>query len=305
MRLMQRETLGYVLGFLGVLGFSVTLPATRIAVEAMPPVMIGLGRAVVAAAAAGLVLAVLRPKRPRGRQWGSLAIVAAGVIFGFPFLSAWAMQHLPSNHGAIVLALLPLASVLFAALRANEVPSRAFWLVSLLGSGLVIAFTIVQGAGSLQLADLALIAAVLAAGLGYAEGGRLSRDLGGWQVISWALVIAAPVLAVPVAISFDQVPWASLSSEVWISFLYLALVSQYMAFFAWYAGMALGGVAKVGQLQLLQTFLTIGFGWLLLGEVLDLSTLLFALAVFGCVAWSKRMPVTRREAAPHSPQSAP
>ncbi len=301
---MDRETLGYLLGSLGVIGFSITLPATRIAVEVMPPVMIGLGRALIASAAAGLLLLLLRPKRPRGRQWLQLALVSAGVIFGFPVLSAWAMQHLPSSHGAIVLALLPIATALFAALRANERPSRAFWLVSLLGSALVIAFAVTKGAGSLHIADLALVAAVMAAAYGYAEGARLTRDLGGWQVISWAMVISAPVLAVPVALTFDQVPWTSLSTEVWVAFLYLALISQYLAFFAWYAGLAMGGVAKVGQLQLLQTFLTLGFAWILLGEVIDATTLVFAVAVFLCVAWSKRLPVTRREEAPHSPRSA-
>ncbi len=298
----RNETLGYCLGFVGVLAFSLTLPATRVAVALMPPAMIGLGRALLAAAVAGLLLLVLRPRRPRGRQWVSLGIVAAGVIFGFPFLSAWAMGHLPSSHGAIVLALLPLATALFAALRANERPSRAFWMVALLGSGLVVVFAFERGAGSLHPADLALIAAVLCAGLGYAEGARLTPALGGWQVISWALVIAAPVLAVPVALSFDEVAWGALPLEVWASFLYLALVSQYLAFFAWYAGLSLGGVAKVGQLQLLQTFLTLGFAWLLLAEPIDLATLLFAVGVFLCVAWSKRLPVTRRALAPHSPR---
>ncbi|MBC6405133.1 MAG: DMT family transporter [Rhodospirillales bacterium] len=296
----KNESLGYFLGFVGVLAFSLTLPATRVAVTVMPPAMVGLGRALVAAAAAALFLAVLRPRRPRGRQWASLAVVAAGVVFGFPFLSAWAMQQLPSSHGAIVLALLPLATALFGALRGGERPSMAFWLVSILGSLVVIAFALSRGAGSLQLADLALVAAVLSASLGYAEGARLTQSLGGWQVISWALVLSCPLLLPPVLLTFDQVPWSQLDWRIWLSFLYVALVSQYLAFFAWYLGMALGGVAKVGQLQLLQTFLTLGFSWLLLGEVIDLETLLFALAVFICVAWSKQLKVTRPTAPPHS-----
>ncbi len=291
--MLRDESLGYLLGFLGVLAFSLTLPATRIAVAVMHPAVVGLGRAILAAAVAGVILLLVRPALPRGREWLSLAVVAGGVVFGFPFLSAWAMQHLPSAHGAIVLALLPLATALFGALRAGERPSLGFWLVSLLGSGLVIAFAVQSGATGLHLADLALIGAVLAAGLGYAEGARLARRLGGWQVISWALVLSLPFLLPPVLLTMDEVPWESLSSEVWISFLYVALISQYFAFFAWYKGLALGGVAKVGQLQLLQTFFTLGFSWLLLSEPIDLPTKLFAVAVFLCVAWSKRMPVVR------------
>ncbi|GAB5470755.1 MAG: DMT family transporter [Rhodospirillales bacterium] len=291
---MQRdETLGYLLGFLAVLAFSLTLPATRIAVAVMPPAIVGLGRALLAAVAASLLLAILRPARPRGREWLSIAVVSAGVVLGFPFLSAWAMQHLPSMHGAVVLALLPLGSTVFGALRAGERPSRGFWLISALGSALVLAFAFQTGVGGLQLADLALLGAVLAASLGYAEGARVARRLGGWTVISWALILSIPVLLVPVALTADQVPWADLDLEVWVAFLYVALISQYLAFFAWYRGMTLGGVAKIGQLQLLQTFLTLGFSWLLLGEQLDLTTALYALAVLVCVAWGRRMPVRR------------
>ncbi|MEO1192574.1 MAG: DMT family transporter [Pseudomonadota bacterium] len=287
------ESLGYLLGSLGVLAFSLTLPATRIAVAVMHPAIVGLGRALIAALAAAIILAILRPPLPRGREWASLAVVSAGVVFGFPFLSAWAMQHVPSMHGAVVLALLPLGSTLFGALRNGERPSAGFWLVSILGSALVILFAVLAGAGGLHWADLALVGAVLAASLGYAEGTRVARRLGGWAVISWALVIAVPVLAIPVALTADQVPWQELTLEVWIAFFYVALISQYLGFFAWYRGMTLGGVAKVGQLQLLQIFLTLGFSWLLLGERLDLLTLVFALAVFVCVAWGRRMPVYR------------
>ncbi len=290
----RNESLGYLFGLLGVLAFSLTLPATRIAVAMMHPAVVGLGRAILAALVAGLILLLVRPTLPRGREWLSLAVVAGGVVFGFPFLSAWAMQHLPSAHGAIVLALLPVATAVFGALRAGERPSMGFWLVSLLGSALVIAFAVQSGATGLHLADLALIGAVLAAALGYAEGARLARRLGGWQVISWALVLSLPFLLPPVLLTMGEVPWESLTGEVWISFLYVALISQYLAFFAWYTGMSLGGVAKIGQLQLLQTFFTLGFSWLLLGEPIDLATKLFAVAVFLCVAWSRRMPVSRR-----------
>ncbi len=303
MALMEtKESLGYLLGMIAVVAFSLTLPATRLAVQSIPPTMIGPGRALIAAAAAALLLLVVRPRRPRGREWGSLALVAGGVIFGFPFLTAWAMQYLPSTHGAIVLALLPLSTTLFAALRAHERPSWGFWMVSVLGSGLVLVYALLDGAGSLQPADLVLVVAVLCVSLGYSEGARLMRSMSGWQVISWALLLSVPLLIPPVVLTWDQVDWQGLTGEVWIAFLYLALVSQYLAFFAWYSGMAMVGVSKIGQLQLLQIFFTLAFAWLWLGESIDLMTQIFAVAVFLCVAWSKRLPVSRPVAVPRSPQ---
>jgi len=288
------ETFGYLLGFLAVLAFSLTLPATRVAVSALPPEVVGLGRAVCAGLVAAVVLALTRAARPRGREWLGLAVVAGGVVFGFPFLSAWAMQYLPASHGAVVLALLPLATALFGALRAGERPSVGFWLVSALGSALVVAFALQQGVEGLHPADLALLAAVLAASQGYAEGAVLARRLGGWQVISWALVLSLPLLLLPVALTLDEIAWQSLDARVGLAFVYVALFPQYLAFFAWYRGMALAGVAKVGQLQLLQAFLTLGFSWLLLGERIGWTTLGFAGAVLLCVLWARRMPVHRR-----------
>jgi drug/metabolite transporter (DMT)-like permease len=289
----QAERLGYLYGLLGVIGFSVTLPATRIAVSVFSPTLVGLGRALLAALLAALVLWLKREKWPSRQQWKGLVIVAGGVIVGFPLLSAWAMTYVPASHGAVIIALLPLATAGAAAILGGERPSGRFWLASTAGCLLIVGYTVSKGVGGLHLADLALIGAVFSAAVGYAEGGRLARELGGWQVISWALLISVPFLLWPVAREFSPAMWKA-PVEVWISFLYVAVVSQFLAFFAWYGGMALGGVARVSQLQYLQPFFTIVASVLLLGETITLSTAIVAVLVVFTVAQGRKAPVKQR-----------
>jgi len=286
------ETAGLVYGFLGVLGFSLTLPATRIAVAELDPTFVGLGRALVAASMAALLLTRARQPRPNKRQLYSLLLVAAGVVIGFPLLSAWAMRRVPASHGAIMLGILPLATAIAGTIRAGERPSLGFWLASAIGSCTVIGFAVLSGGGAIHAADVALVVAVLAAALGYAEGGRLARELGGWQVICWALVIVAPLLIAPVAfVAFKQGLAASVSA--WLAFVYVSLISMFLAFFAWYRGLALGGVARVGQVQLLQPFLTIAASSLLLGEEITVATVVASAIVIATVAVGRRAAVKR------------
>lgn len=286
----------FVYGFLGVLGFSLTLPATRLAVAYLDPLFIGLGRVEIAAVLAVVLLAITRPRVPSRLQWRRLVIVSLGVVLGFPLLSSWAMARLPASHGAIVLGILPLATALVSALRNGERPTWGFWLASAAGSAVVVGFAALQGAGSLQLEDVGLLGAVLAAAFGYAEGGRLAGELGGWQVICWALVLAAPFLALPLlVVLLAHNPTASFSA--WLGFGYVSVVSQLLAFFAWYRGLALGGVARVSQLQLLQPFLTILAAALLLGEPLTPLSILAALLVVSTIALGRLAGVGHRSRA--------
>ncbi len=284
------QFLGLFYALLGVVGFSLTLPATRIAVAHLHPDIVGLGRGVAASVCAAAFLGATRQPLPARRHWPALAAVALCVALGFPLLSAWAMTQLPANHGAVLLGILPLATAIAAALRAGERPSRGFWTVALAGSAGVLGFAVWSGAGTLQRADLLLVAAALVAALGYAEGGRLARDLGGWRVISWALVLAGPALTPPAL-------WAVYKHgiiapvESWLGFAYVALVSQWLGFFAWYKGLALAGVARAGQLQLLQTFFTLAAAAVWPGEQISIATIAFALWVVGAVALSRRMPI--------------
>ena len=289
----ESETLGLGYGFLGVLGFSLTLPATRAAVADLDPNIVGLGRAVVAALLAAIALWITRQPIPDRKHWKSLAIVAAGVILGFPLLSAWAMRQLPASHAAVVNGILPLATAIAATIRVGERPSLRFWFASFVGSATIILFAIISGAGHIQGADFVLLLAGIAAAFGYAEGGRLAQFLGGWQTISYALVLAAPFLALPTAIAVWQHGLVA-SPTAWLGFGYVSVISQFLAFFAWYRGLAIGGVARVGQIQLLQPFLTIFASALLLGEKITPLTLAAACIVIASVALGKKATIQRR-----------
>ncbi|MFD9625376.1 DMT family transporter [Peribacillus muralis] len=282
----KREKLGLLLGLVGVICFSLTLPATRIAVEHFGTTVVGLGRTVVAAMLVAVVLIVRKEKLPSPRQFKSLLIVAIGAVLGFPLLTSWAMHDLPVSHGAVEVALLPLATAGFAMLRAGEIPSLKFWISSAIGSLAVIVYALHLGFGSLQYADLALLTAVIILGLSYAEGGKLAKELGSWQVIAWAIMIGAPFFIIPVALSVTT-EMLHAPFQAWISFIYLAVVSQFLAYVAWYSGMALGGIARVSQIQYLQPFLMILFATLFLHESITYFTIVIAVVVVLSVIFGK------------------
>ncbi|HJV52168.1 MAG TPA: DMT family transporter, partial [Noviherbaspirillum sp.] len=284
----RQESRGMWLGTIGVAIFSLTLPFTRMAVAELNPVLVALGRAVVAAIGSGLLLWWLGAPRPTRSQLRALAVISLGVVVGFPVLSSIAMRYVPASHGAIVIGVLPLATALFGALRFGERPSVGFWIAAIAGSVLVIAFALWQGGGTLHAADFALFGAVVAAAMGYAEGGRLSQTMGGQQVISWALLLSMPIL-LPVTVWLGWRYGIDASPKAWIGFGYVSLFSMFIGFFFWYKGLALGGIARVGQVQLLQPFLTLIGAALILGEKMDANTVLFAIAVVAVVAVGRRM----------------
>ncbi|HTI17509.1 MAG TPA: DMT family transporter [Trinickia sp.] len=282
----SRESQGMMLGLVGVLIFSLTLPMTRIVVHEFSPVLSGLGRALVAAVPAGALLAWRRERRPTLVQLKGLAVVALGVIIAFPVLSAWAMKTVPSSHGAIVMGLQPLFVAVYAAWLAHERPSAGFWASAVLGSALVVAYAIDAGGGTPAPGDALMLLSVAIGALGYAEGARLARQMGGWQVICWTLVIAAPFILLPVV----WLAWQAhlhhpgpVAFKTWLAFGYISLFSQLIGFFAWYAGLARGGIARVGQVQLLQIFFTMALAALFFGESVNSSTWLFAAAVIATV----------------------
>lgn len=272
--------------------FSFTVPLTRIVVAdgALSPLFVGAGRAVVAAVLAGLALLCTRQRLPRGRQWARLAVVAGGVVIGFPLLTSFALTVAPAGHSAVVIALLPAATAVLAARRGREHPPRRFWLMAGLGAVMAVGFASFSGGSGpsgLQAADLLLLGAVLAAAIGYAEGGLLARELGSWQTVSWALVIAAPVMLVLTLVSLGQHPPAATPLQ-WAAFGYLSAVSMFLGFFAWYRGLALGPMSRVSQVQLVQPVLTIAWAALFLGERLTLGIVLGGLAVIGCAGLAVR-----------------
>jgi drug/metabolite transporter (DMT)-like permease len=280
------------LGLLGVLGFSLTLPVTRVAVDGLDPIFIGLGRAAVAAIPAALLLALWRERLPDRATIARLALVALGVVFGFPVLATLALQDLTAAHSAVIVGLLPAATAVMAVARAGERPSLGFWVASGAGLVAVLAFAASQGAGRPSHADLLVLGAVALGAVGYAEGGSLARDMGGSRVICWALVLSLP-LTLPLGVAGAVLGGVDAPADAWLGFAYVAMVSQFLAFFAWYAGLARGGVAKIGQVQLVQPLLTLGWSAALLGEHIGAATLIASFAVVASVLATQRARVRR------------
>ena len=288
---MKNESKGMIFGFLGVSCFGLTLPATRFIIPFFEPIFIGLGRAVIASIAAAIFLIVTRPKIPTPKQFFQLIGVAGGIVIGFPVLSAWAMQTVPASHGGVVLGIMPLATAIVGAIVSSEKPSLAFWLFGILGSIIVIVYALLQGFGSFQIGDIFLGGAILSAAIGYAVGGKLSKEIGGWQVICWALIISFPFIFLPAWIEAPEISVASLPANVLISFIYLALVSQFFGFFLWNKGLALGGITRVSQTMLFQPFITLFASFFLIKENIGFETIVFSLLVFVIVAIGKKMPI--------------
>jgi drug/metabolite transporter (DMT)-like permease len=284
---MQRSTDGWGSGLLGVIIFSGSLPATRVAVGGFSPMFLTSARAVIAAVLGAALLVILRQKRPAPGDLGSLAIVSLGVVVGFPLLTALALQHITSAHSIVFIGLLPLATALFGVLRGGERPKPAFWLFSVAGSMLVAGFALTQSSGASVTGDLLMVAAILVCGLGYAEGATLSRRLGGWQVISWALLLSLPVMAL-VGLATLPGTWSDISLPVWLGLAYVSVFSMLVGFVFWYRGLALGGIAGVGQLQLLQPFFGLALAGLVLNEPVAWSMIAVTALVVLCVAGAKR-----------------
>ncbi|CAN1484522.1 DMT family transporter [Limnohabitans sp. Rim11] len=281
------ETKGMLLGFIGVLMFSLTLPFTRIAVAELSPYFVTFGRSSLGGICALLLFAFTKPKLPTKSQLIRLSVMALGVVYGFPLFVSLAMKTLPSAHGGIVLGVLPLATAVVGALRFNERPSLAFWITAVMGSLLVITYASLNGSGGLASEDWLLFVAIASASIGYSEGGKLSEEMSSVDVISWALVLTLPI---NIFLTYQYIDFeiSAVSTSAIISFVYVGLISMYIAFFFWYRGIALGGVARVGQVQLLQPFLTLVGAYFLLDEQITAMNIGFALCVLAVVVLGKR-----------------
>ena len=284
---MDERTAGWLNGFLGVAIFSGSLPATRIAVHDLTPLFLTTARAAIAGLIGIALLLLLRQKWPRRAQIGSLVLVALGCVVGFPLLTALALQSITSARATVFIGLLPLSTAVFGVLRGGERPRFGFWLFSLAGAAIVALFALSQGSAGDAWGDGLMVASILVCGLGYAEGARLSRELGGWQVISFALALSLPVM-LPLALTWapgnpGAIGWPALSALAYVS-----LFSMLIGFVFWYRGLAQGGIAAVGQLQLLQPFLSLALAALLLHEQVGLAVWAVAAGVVVCVAGAKR-----------------
>jgi drug/metabolite transporter (DMT)-like permease len=281
-----------------VAAFSFTVPFTRVVVDGgLSPLFIGSGRAVGAALLAAAALAVTRQRLPTGIQWARLAVVAAGIVVGFPLLTSYALTVASASRAAVVIALLPAATAVAAVIRGKERPPLSFWVMAAVGALAAVGFASLQGDGfgRLHWSDLLLFGAVVAAAVGYAEGGLLSRQLGSWQTVSWALVLSSPLMIALTVVSTIRQPPSATPVE-WAAFAYLAAVSMFLGFFAWYRGLAIGPMVQVSQVQLIQPVLGIMWAALLLREELTWPIVLGGIAVIACAAVAVRIRLDRRQA---------
>jgi drug/metabolite transporter (DMT)-like permease len=295
----SRERLGLLLGFIGMVIFGGTLPATRIAVSQIDPIALTALRTAIAGLCSLALLVALRRKPPPRALWPQLVIAMLCVAVVFPLLMSMGMQRVDASHGGVVLGVLPIATALAAVVVAHERPRPLFWIASVAGAALVIAFSLRQGGGTFSTGDLLLFAAVAVSAIGYTFSGRLASHMPGWEVISWILVIGLP-LSLPAAVLTMPHDVGQIALKPWLGLLYVALFSQWIGFFAWNAGLAIGGIARVSQVQLLQPFVTFALASIFNDETITLQILLFAAAVVVTVAISTR---TRAKAVP--PKTAP
>jgi len=285
---MQGKYRGWGNGLLGVAIFSGSLPATRVAVTGFSPLLLTSLRALIAGAIACLLLAQVRQPWPSNRQWRQLAVVAGGCVLGFPFLTALALQHITSARSLVFIGLLPMSTAIFGVLRGGEKPSAGFWAFALAGAAAVAGFALARGAESSGFGDGLMIAAIILCGLGYAEGAVITRRLGGWQVISWALVMCAPLAALGTVLFWPSAGLGNVGARSWLGLGYVSVFSMLIGFIFWYRGLSLGGIASVGQLQLLQPFMGLALAAALLHEPVAPVMVLVTVIVVASVAGAKR-----------------
>jgi len=274
--------------------FAGTLPATRLAVTGFDPFFLTVARAAIAGLAGLAVIAVTKRRLPPRSLWLEFAFAALFTVVCFPLSAALAMTTLPAAHGGVVLGVLPLATAAAAAILAHERPSIWFWLVGAIGAGIVLTFVYRQGGGDgFSIGDLFLLGTVISGAIGYTLSGRLTAHMPGWEVISWQVVIFLPL-----SLFATLVMWpadiANISLMPWLGLGYVSFVSQYTAFFVFNAALAMSGIARVGQIMLLQPFVIVGLALPVNKEPIQIDTVLFAAAVVATVLVGQRMKVARR-----------
>jgi len=291
---MDHRSQGWLNGLAAVIVFSGSMPATRAAVAGLDPFFLTAARATIAGLLSGALLLAVRAPLPKRADLSSLAIIAAGVVIGFPLLSAMALREMTAARSLVFLGLLPLATALFGVLRGGERPRPAFWLFSMTGAAVIGVFALSRGTGTSARGDLLILLAVAICGLGYAEGGALSRRLGGLQVIAWALVLSLPAM-VPAMVLLLPAKLSEVPATAWMGLGYVSLFSMLIGFVFWYRGLALGGIAAVGQLQLLQPLFGLALCALLLNEPVGWPMLAATGGVVACVAGARRFSQPARQ----------
>jgi drug/metabolite transporter (DMT)-like permease len=287
---MNSENRGFIYGFLAVFAFGLTLPISKELLQYSHPIFIALSRSIIAGFFASVFLLIWGKDLPTLKQFTQICIIALGVVIGFPIFSTISMETISASHGAIMMGILPLTTAISGVIFTKEKPSKLFWIFGIVGSGLVISYSLLENHGSFKVGDFYLIIAIVLVSIGYALGGKLAKEISGWKVMSWALVVSFPFLIVPTLLYLPSDIWAMPYSG-YMYFLYLGIVSQLFAFFAWYKGLALGGIARVSQVQLMQTFVTLFASSIILDEKISVLMITFTLLIVIVVGIGKKMPI--------------
>lgn len=285
----SQDVQAYLLGLISVAAFALTLPFAKVLAGQLSALQIGLFRSLLAGFAAVPILVATRSSFPNRSQLKRLFATSLGIVYGFPILTALGMAYVPVSHGGVVLAALPLSTSIFGTLITRTRPPLSFWIVSILGFAAVVAFTLsrheLQG---VYVGDLALFGAVLLAGFGYAQGGALSKEMKGWEVMCWTLAISLPIVVVLSACVFSKAAVEGLNGAGWGALAFLAFVNSLLGFFSWNRALALGGIQRISQLQLLQPFVTYAYSVVFMHELFDWPTLGMCAVVILLVVVSKR-----------------
>ena len=289
---MKAETKGMLIGLVGIVIFGLTLPMSKLAVEVFSPEFVSFGRATLAGIAGLIYIRWVKAPIPPWKTIKKMLLIIGGIVIGFPYLMTWAMAKGPSAHGGIILGFIPIMTTIVGVVRFKERPSKGFWLASLSGTALVLIYALIQGSGQLSSMDFLLFSAALFSAIGYAQGGDLSREMNPKLVISWAVALSLPLNGFVSYLTF-QPEYFQAGIIYWVSFLFLGFFSMYIGFFFWYAGLSIGGISRVSQVQLLQPFITLIFAYLFLSEKLTAINFIFAGLVVLSVLIGKRMLVVR------------
>ena len=294
---LTNENKGFIFGFVGILIFSLTPPATKIALgpdnNALTPEFITFGRSALAGIMSLMYLFFFKKKKPSVKYIFNISIVALSLSIGFPLFLSLGLIHSTSTHAAVILTLMPLMTAVFASFYFKQKASLGFWICAIIGCIVVIIYTLIHGQSNNQIiefsySDILFFISVIAGATGYVFGAKLTKIMGSVDVISWALALAMPF---HLALAIYYFPIKEIPTISWIGFLYAALFSQWIGFFAWYKALDLGGAVRVSQIQLFMPFLTFFFSIILLGETLDFFTIFFSIITILLIYLSRKMSV--------------
>ena len=289
MALTKKQRNGLLYAFIGVFAFSLSLPFTKLALKSFDPLFTAFARPVIASfIAIPLMLVAKVPALPRHLLRPTI-FTALGAVFGWPILIAIALHRTTSAHVAVLSAVMPLVTAIIAVIKNKKQPGISFWVASILGTVLLVFFSLSRGGAGQSdlLTDLIIMGAVSASSYCYVEGAGLTNYLPGWQVISWVVVIVLPI-AIPGAaiVYFATESQYTLHLDALLGMLGIGISSMYLGFFAWYRGLQDFGVAHGSQVQQLQAIMTLGWSALLLGESVTLTMVVSACGIVLCVLWA-------------------